>query len=130
MIDSKGRDFGCMIVASNENATPKDRKAGASSRTPDAVIYRVNYTRGLRIVKENFAVRQAVVLQGVRMALVHSQRYLMRSQRSLKVASLRGSTPPLPSSMGTRARRFSPWNSNQRTLSVPRRPGTRLPSRW
>ncbi len=33
--------------------------------------------------------RQAVVLQGVRMVLVHSQRYLMRSQRSLKVASLR-----------------------------------------
>jgi hypothetical protein len=74
MIDSKGRDFGCMMAGSNGNATPKDRKAGASSRAPDAVVYRVNYIRGQRIVKENFAVRQAVVLQGVRMVLVHSQR--------------------------------------------------------
>src|SRR5260370_29293836 len=34
----------------------EERKAGASARTPDAVIYRVNYTPGYTIVKENFTV--------------------------------------------------------------------------
>jgi len=45
MIDSKGRDFACLQRA-RPGAAPVERKAGASARTPDAVIYRVNYTPG------------------------------------------------------------------------------------
>jgi hypothetical protein len=32
---------------------PGKRKAGASSRAPNAVFYKVNYTRGLGKIKEN-----------------------------------------------------------------------------
>jgi hypothetical protein len=34
--------------------TSAERKAGASSRTPYVVFYRVKYTRELKKIKENF----------------------------------------------------------------------------
>jgi hypothetical protein len=37
------------------------RKAGASSRTPNGVIYRVNDARGIGKVKENFAAKTLTV---------------------------------------------------------------------
>ena len=43
MVDSKRRGLGLFWMCNVEIATPK-RKAGASSRTPCAVIYKTNYT--------------------------------------------------------------------------------------
>jgi hypothetical protein len=50
LIDSKGRNFGGFGLAYAEMAALK-RKAGASSRTPYAVIYEVKYTWNYRNVK-------------------------------------------------------------------------------
>src|SRR6267378_7611013 len=57
------------------------------------------------------------------------QRYLMCSEKFVG-GVFAGEHASLPSSMGVSKRRSSPWNSSQRMLSVPRRPGTRLSSRW
>jgi hypothetical protein len=53
LIDSKGRNFGGFGLAYAEMAAVK-RKAGASSRTPNGIIYEINYNRIRRGVKENF----------------------------------------------------------------------------
>jgi hypothetical protein len=53
LIDSKGRNFGGFGLAYAEMAALK-RKAGASSRTPYAVIYEVKYTRNYRKVNQKF----------------------------------------------------------------------------
>jgi hypothetical protein len=51
--DFKGRDSGCFGRPKAGNSCLKE-KAGASSRTPNAVIYRVKYTAKQGKVKENF----------------------------------------------------------------------------
>ena len=54
MIDSKGRVFGCSGLAKAVEAAWK-RKSGSKLPLPDEVLYKVNYMRGQRNVKENFA---------------------------------------------------------------------------
>jgi hypothetical protein len=54
MVDFKGYVFGCSERIRAENVSIAVRKAGASSRTPNGVFYSVNYTEGIKRVKENF----------------------------------------------------------------------------
>jgi hypothetical protein len=53
MIDSKGRDSVLLGASQSGNARLK-RKAGASSRTPNVVIYDSKYSRGYGKVNGNF----------------------------------------------------------------------------
>jgi hypothetical protein len=45
MIDSKGHGFGCFGLGKGREWLHRKRKAGASSRSPNAVSYEVNYAK-------------------------------------------------------------------------------------
>jgi hypothetical protein len=46
MIDSKRYVFGCFAAARTEMAEPEKEKREQSSRTPNGIIYEINYSRG------------------------------------------------------------------------------------
>ena len=52
--DSKRYVFGCFGRARTEMAAPKKEKRQQRCRTPKRVFYKLNYTEGIRRVKENF----------------------------------------------------------------------------
>src|SRR5467141_388588 len=52
--DSKRYVFGCFGRARTEMAAPKKEKRQQGCRTPKRVFYKLNYTEGIRRVKENF----------------------------------------------------------------------------